>query len=70
MGPSGAGKLTLMDILAMRKTVGTLSGRLMVNGQLAGKSYLSSTSYVPQVGNWMAPSRLAFELWLLCCCWL
>ena len=56
MGPSGAGKSTLMDILAMRKTVGTLSGQLMVNGQPAGKSYVCSTSYVPQVINWSGQS--------------
>jgi len=33
MGASGAGKTTLMDCLAGRKTVGTISGELLVNGR-------------------------------------
>jgi ABC-type multidrug transport system ATPase subunit len=57
MGPSGAGKSTLMDILAVRKTVGTLSGQLLVNGQPAGKSYICSSSYIPQVGIWVPQRR-------------
>lgn len=32
MGSSGAGKTTLMDVLAGRKTVGKISGEIMVNG--------------------------------------
>eukprot|EP00775_Hariotina_reticulata_P008750 gene8750-8930_t len=53
MGPSGAGKSTLMDILAMRKTVGTLEGSLLVDGQLAARSFISKTSYVPQDDNFV-----------------
>eukprot|EP01098_Paradermamoeba_levis_P014039 TRINITY_DN6586_c0_g6_i1.p1 TRINITY_DN6586_c0_g6~~TRINITY_DN6586_c0_g6_i1.p1 ORF type:complete len:649 (-),score=165.77 TRINITY_DN6586_c0_g6_i1:164-2110(-) len=33
LGPSGAGKTTFLDILAQRKSRGTISGEIMVNGQ-------------------------------------
>jgi len=33
LGPSGGGKTTLLDILAMRKTVGRIEGSVRVNGQ-------------------------------------
>jgi len=33
MGSSGAGKTTLMDVIAGRKTVGTIEGDILVNGQ-------------------------------------
>lgn len=32
MGSSGAGKTTLMDVLARRKTKGTITGDVLVNG--------------------------------------
>lgn len=34
MGSSGAGKTTLMDVLAGRKTGGTISGEIRLNGHL------------------------------------
>jgi hypothetical protein len=37
------------DILAMRKSLGNLSGSLLVNGQPAPASFIRKTSYVPQV---------------------
>ena len=49
MGPSGAGKSTFMDILAMRKSVGHLTGQLLLNGQPATKNFIRKTAYVPQV---------------------
>jgi ABC-type iron transport system FetAB ATPase subunit len=49
MGPSGAGKSTFMDILAMRKSVGNLSGRLLLSGRPANTSFIRKTAYVPQV---------------------
>jgi ABC-type multidrug transport system ATPase subunit len=49
MGPSGAGKSTFMDILAMRKSVGHLSGRLLLSGRPANTSFIRKTAYVPQV---------------------
>lgn len=33
MGPSGSGKSTLLDVLAGRKTAGTLGGRVLFNGR-------------------------------------
>jgi ABC-type transport system involved in cytochrome bd biosynthesis fused ATPase/permease subunit len=51
LGPSGAGKSTFMDILAMRKSIGNLSGRLLVNGARSSKRFIKKTAYVPQVGH-------------------
>jgi hypothetical protein len=39
----------LQDILAMRKSLGNLSGRLLVNDAPAPASFIRKTSYVPQV---------------------
>lgn len=39
----------LQDMLAMRKTVGALTGRLLVNGRPASAEFTCRTSYVPQV---------------------
>ncbi len=33
IGPSGAGKTTLLDILSQRKSLGDLTGEVLVNGQ-------------------------------------
>ena len=33
MGASGAGKTTLMDVIAGRKTVGRMEGEILVNGK-------------------------------------
>jgi hypothetical protein len=38
-----------MDILAQRKTVGYLSGFLLVNGLPATDKFVRKTAYVPQV---------------------
>lgn len=32
LGPSGAGKTTFLDMLAGRKNVGKMSGKILVNG--------------------------------------
>ena len=58
MGPSGASKSTILDILAGRKSTGTISGNISVLGQqfnfssdgLAGVSNIiqSSSAYIPQ----------------------
>jgi hypothetical protein len=37
------------DILALRKSVGNISGRLIVNGQPASAAFIKHTSYVSQV---------------------
>lgn len=38
-----------MDILAQRKSMGNLSGYLLVNGRPATSSFIRKTAYVPQV---------------------
>jgi len=60
MGPSGAGKSTFMDCLALRKSVGELSGQLLLNGQPATKSFIRKTAYVPQDDNFV-PTMTTWE---------
>jgi len=61
LGPSGAGKSTFMDILALRKSVGNLTGRLLVNGQRATKRFVRKTAYVPQEDNFV-PTMTTWEV--------
>eukprot|EP00798_Chlamydomonas_sp_ICE-L_P018333 gene18333-24796_t len=52
VGPSGSGKTTLLDILAIRKTVGNLTGDLMLDGEpLTRQRHKQRIAYVPQVGG-------------------
>ncbi|KAJ3523927.1 hypothetical protein NM208_g12262 [Fusarium decemcellulare] len=48
MGASGAGKTTLLDVLADRVTMGVVSGDMLVNGHLRGRSFQRTTGYVQQ----------------------
>lgn len=49
MGPSGSGKSTLLDVMAGRKTEGTMSGTLLFAGIKPTKEYLRRyTGYVEQ----------------------
>jgi ABC-type lipoprotein export system ATPase subunit len=49
MGESGAGKTTLMDVIAMRKTSGTISGDIRVNGfPQDEKTFRRCSGYVEQ----------------------
>jgi hypothetical protein len=41
--------MCVQDMLAMRKSLGHLKGRLLVDGQPATASFIRHTSYVPQV---------------------
>jgi hypothetical protein len=41
--------LRMQDILAMRKSVGTLSGCVLVDGRPASSNFVKHTSYLPQV---------------------
>ncbi|KAH9254741.1 hypothetical protein BASA81_007292 [Batrachochytrium salamandrivorans] len=51
MGSSGAGKTTLMDVVAGRKTVGYAKGSIMVNGKPKIQSeFTKYTGYVEQFG--------------------
>jgi ABC-type multidrug transport system ATPase subunit/ABC-type multidrug transport system permease subunit len=49
MGSSGAGKTTLMDVLALRKSSGEITGEVRLNGHLQDeKSFRRCTGYVEQ----------------------
>ena len=48
MGSSGAGKTTLMDVLAQRKDSGRVEGSIMVNGRPQGISFQRTTGYCEQ----------------------
>ncbi|WWD20474.1 hypothetical protein CI109_104950 [Kwoniella shandongensis] len=49
MGSSGAGKTTLMDVLAARKTEGEIHGEILMNGKPLPVSFQRSTGYCEQV---------------------
>lgn len=49
MGSSGAGKTTLMDVLAQRKTEGTIRGSIMVDGRSLPVSFQRSAGYCEQL---------------------
>ncbi|KAI0799933.1 putative ABC multidrug transporter [Xylaria sp. FL0064] len=48
MGSSGAGKTTLMDVLAQRKDQGTVKGSILINGRPQGISFQRDTGYCEQ----------------------
>lgn len=48
MGSSGAGKTTLMDVLAQRKDSGRIEGSILVNGRPQGISFQRTTGYCEQ----------------------
>ncbi|WWC57723.1 uncharacterized protein I303_100257 [Kwoniella dejecticola CBS 10117] len=49
MGSSGAGKTTLMDVLAARKTEGEIHGEVLMNGEALPVSFQRTTGYCEQV---------------------
>jgi ATP-binding cassette subfamily G (WHITE) protein 2 (SNQ2) len=49
MGSSGAGKTTLMDVLAARKTDGEIEGEVLMNGHALPVSFQRTTGYCEQV---------------------
>lgn len=49
MGSSGAGKTTLMDVLAQRKTDGTISGSVLVDGTPLPLNFQRSAGYCEQL---------------------
>ena len=63
MGPSGSGKTTLLDLLAGRKTTGTIEGDLRFAGHVGSREFLRRyTGYVEQFGacaGWGRHSRPA-----------
>eukprot|EP00741_Cyanophora_paradoxa_P000577 tig00000411_g556.t1 len=48
MGPSGGGKTTLLDVLADRKTGGSVEGDLLVNKRPRDRTFLRMSGYVEQ----------------------
>ncbi|KAI8622996.1 multidrug resistance protein CDR1 [Xylariaceae sp. FL1651] len=48
MGSSGAGKTTLMDVLAQRKDKGIVKGSILINGRPQGISFQRDTGYCEQ----------------------
>ncbi|KAJ8132750.1 hypothetical protein O1611_g874 [Lasiodiplodia mahajangana] len=48
MGSSGAGKTTLMDVLAQRKDRGIVKGSILINGEPQGISFQRDTGYCEQ----------------------
>jgi ABC-type bacteriocin/lantibiotic exporter with double-glycine peptidase domain len=52
MGPSGSGKTTVLDLLAGRKTVGTMEGTILFSGNKPTRNFLRRcTGYVEQFGE-------------------
>ncbi|GKT89599.1 LOW QUALITY PROTEIN: ABC-2 type transporter [Colletotrichum tofieldiae] len=47
-GVSGAGKTSLLDVLASRVTMGVVSGEMLVDGHLRDSSFQRKTGYVTQ----------------------
>ena len=45
MGASGAGKTTVLDVLAQRKNIGVITGDLLVDGKPLGPSFARHTAY-------------------------
>eukprot|EP01095_Lingulamoeba_sp_RSL-Kostka_P006419 TRINITY_DN200_c0_g1_i3.p1 TRINITY_DN200_c0_g1~~TRINITY_DN200_c0_g1_i3.p1 ORF type:complete len:633 (+),score=155.33 TRINITY_DN200_c0_g1_i3:30-1928(+) len=64
MGSSGAGKSSLLDVLADRKPSKNLTGQLLVNGKPITKKYKRISGYVTQddciVGNLTVKENLMF----------
>jgi ATP-binding cassette, subfamily G (WHITE), member 2, PDR len=48
MGVTGAGKTSLLDVLANRVTVGVVTGQMLVDGRLRDSSFQRKTGYVQQ----------------------
>lgn len=48
MGVTGAGKTSLLDVLANRITTGTITGEMLVNGRQRDGSFQRKTGYVQQ----------------------
>jgi ABC-type multidrug transport system fused ATPase/permease subunit len=62
MGPSGAGKTTFLNTLCGRANYGTMTGRLLINGQENAVTSLGRlVGFVPQVHRCASPSN---ERWL------
>ncbi len=64
MGGSGAGKTTLMDVIAGRKTVGDVQGSIMVNGHPKDqRSWSRVVGYVEQADVHSPGATVEEALW-------
>eukprot|EP00877_Chromochloris_zofingiensis_P010755 jgi/Chrzof1/5933/Cz16g21030.t1 len=64
MGGSGAGKTTLMDVICGRKTVGQISGTIMVNGHpKVQRTWSRVVGYVEQMDIHTAAQTVVEALW-------
>ena len=55
---TGAGKTSLLDVLASRVTVGVVSGRMLVDGHIRGADFQRKTGYVQQQDLHLATSTV------------
>ena len=58
MGATGAGKTSLLDVLASRVTVGVVTGQMMVNGRQRDSGFQRKTGYVQQQDLHLATSTV------------
>ncbi|KAF5375215.1 hypothetical protein D9758_000491 [Tetrapyrgos nigripes] len=49
MGASGAGKTTCLDVLAQRKTIGVITGDVLVDGRPLSSDFARGTAYAEQL---------------------
>lgn len=67
LGPSGSGKSTLLDIIAGRKTTGTITGTILYDGKKASKSWLRrNVGYVEQRDT-LIPNMTVEEMLMYTC---
>lgn len=57
-GVTGAGKTSLLDVLANRVTVGVVSGQMLVDGRLRDAGFQRKTGYVQQQDLHLATSTV------------
>ncbi|KAK0707913.1 ABC transporter CDR4 [Lasiosphaeris hirsuta] len=62
IGPSGAGKTSLLDVLATRTTIGVVSGDVFVNGSLRDTSFQRKTGYAQQFDLHLATATVRESL--------
>lgn len=67
MGPSGSGKTSLLDILAGRKTVGTIEGKVHYGGQLPSAAFLRRYTGVVEQFDTLIPSLTVEEMLMYTC---
>ena len=58
MGATGAGKTSLLDVLASRVAMGVVSGQMMVNGRQRDSGFQRKTGYVQQQDLHLATSTV------------